>query len=553
MAQLLWAIDVRANRPNHRLIPSKGTPGPSTSCPFLTESVVSSLFSQLTFVGLYRINDTLLTLSPLHDSPRCSAHSVSHSSPSHSVSFCSQLTFCDAINRLLGGVCCLEEMAASALDDEHTFDPQFPRPWDTTPSCAPTPGYIGRDWTPSLGCASPEPEQLVNSRSEPPDSVSPLHLVDDEGTSGDRIGYTYLVEWRVTLNHRVIAKDTEQDLSEPPSVFWPRIEQEAVKILRSKIAHDRRVRLDDTNVVVSVNDRSQRDLIKRFDSTDINWTAIEKQLRMWAELARLGKQLRLKISVNYIEDSSPLRSRYDKRGKSSVSKRMLADRDAQLDAEEVSGQPSVWRRVYSMMRCPGPPCRHDGQYCWQDPAGKRHYKLRTHQLRSLVRYVEKGGDLETHDDIPDSLREQLYAEDNERTIKQKSHANNSPGSMCPPININVLPNQGSQAVVADGNSASSPSRTPPPDPIEIPGLHDVAVVEYSDWQQSRVSSETLKNDIRKARDLVLANGLDLKQIHVDQDPDFFIKQGVKVGVARRFVCEITEWASSLKQAVTEIN
>lgn len=435
-------------------------------------------------------------------------------------------------------------MAASAVDKENTFDPQFPRPWDTTPSYAPTPGYICRHWTPSLGGASPEPERRVDGHSQPTVPVSPIHLVEEERGSGeqrsDGIRYTYLVEWRVTLNHRVIAKDTEQDLFELPSILWPRIEQEAAKILRSKIAHDRRVRPDDTNVVVSVNDRSQRDLIKRFESTDINWTAIENQLCMWAELSRLGKQLRLKISVNYIEDSSSLPSRYDKRGKSSVSKRMLADRDGQSDAEEVSGQPSVWRRVCSMMRCPGPPCRHDGQYCWQDPVGKRHYKLRTHQLRSLVRYVEKGGTLETYDDIPDSLREQLHAEDNERTIKQKNPANISPGPMCPPININVLPNQGPQAIVAEGNSSAPlPSRISPPDPIEMPGLHDVAVVEYSDWQQSRVSSEAPKDDIRKARDLVLANGLDLKQIYGDQDAYSFIKQGVKVGVARRSICGLS--------------
>lgn len=125
--------------------------------------------------------------------------------------------------------------------------------------------------------------------------------------------------------------------------------------------------------------------------------------------------------------------------------------------------------------------------------------------------------------------------------------------MCPPININVHTTQASQAVMSDANSSSPfPSRTPT-DPIDIPGLHDVAVAEYSDWQQSRVSSEVLKDDIRKARDLVLANGLDLKQIHGDQDPDFFIKQGVKVGVARRFVCEIIEWVNGLKGAVTEIN
>ncbi|KAJ6014917.1 hypothetical protein N7540_009508 [Penicillium herquei] len=113
-------------------------------------------------------------------------------------------------------------------------------------------------------------------------------------------------------------------------------------------------------------------------------------------------------------------------------------------------------------------------------------------LKSLVRFVEKDGTFETHDDIPDSLREQLYAKDNKRTIKQRAHTN-------------ILP------------------RIIHTDLIDIPGLHNVAVAVYSDWQQSRVSSEALKDEIRKAWDLMLKNRLDLKQIHGDQDLDFFIK------------------------------
>ncbi|KAJ5471821.1 hypothetical protein N7539_008764 [Penicillium diatomitis] len=57
---------------------------------------------------------------------------------------------------------------------------------------------------------------------------------------------------------------------------------------------------------------------------------------------RIGRDLEYcGISINYIEDSGPLPSRTDKRGKSSVTTQMLADRDAQINAEQVSGQYSV--------------------------------------------------------------------------------------------------------------------------------------------------------------------------------------------------------------------
>jgi hypothetical protein len=62
----------------------------------------------------------------------------------------------------------------------------------------------------------------------------------------------------------------------------------------------------------------------------------------------------------------------------------------------------------------------------------------------------------------------------------------------------------------------------------------VAVRLYSEWQQSNVTDADWKIDVQKACDVTIEDGLDLEQIYTDDDPDFFIKKGVKKrGVARR--------------------
>lgn len=73
------------------------------------------------------------------------------------------------------------------------------------------------------------------------------------------------------MNNRVVSKDTEQDLVLVPTAYWHMIlKPKLEKLLRKKLAQNRHVQCDDTNVVVSVTDRSERDLIKRFDDIDIN-------------------------------------------------------------------------------------------------------------------------------------------------------------------------------------------------------------------------------------------------------------------------------------------
>ncbi|KAJ5993368.1 hypothetical protein N7451_009092 [Penicillium sp. IBT 35674x] len=316
-------------------------------------------------------------------------------------------------------------MTYTPFNNDDTYRPELPDLWERTPSYAPTPGYPDREWTPSVICRSPDVEDIVGQYSPS------LHQ-----HSSDQQGFDPIVKR---------ADGSARDEQSPERIhyqiesYWEQIKEDACNILRRKTARGRRVRLDDTDMVLSVN--SQRNIDKHFEGTSVDWTVVEKQLLAWAYLFRRGKKIRLQISINYIEDSGPLPSRTDKRGKSSVTTRMLADRDAQIDAEQVSGQHSVWRDVYRVMRCPGPPCRHEGQYCWQDPEGKRHHRLQTHHLKVLIKYVEQGGVLETHADVPDSVREQLYAEENQRLDKKRNPRRTLQWVQCALLSISMSSRQ----------------------------------------------------------------------------------------------------------------
>ena len=52
--------------------------------------------------------------------------------------------------------------------------------------------------------------------------------------------------------------------------------------------------------------------------------------------------------------------------------------------------------------------------------------------------------------------------------------------------------------------------------------------------------------------MALQHGLDLQQIHDDQDPDFFILRGIKIGVARRFIRDIEYWVQQQVAATGRI-
>jgi hypothetical protein len=121
---------------------------------------------------------------------------------------------------------------------------------------------------------------------------------------------------------------------------------------------------------------------------------------------------------------------------------------------------------------------------------------------------------------------------------------------CPPININFMGGQHHLQSPAT-NSIATLATSPPQngqtvDPLIIDGPRDLAVREYSAWQETNVVDDNLKAQFRQACDVTLASGLDLKQIHEDHDAGFFIEKGVAVGIARRFVSDISRWVRHVR-------
>jgi hypothetical protein len=160
-----------------------------------------------------------------------------------------------------------------------THKAQIPDPSDQDSQYAPTPGFYGYT-PPSEYGFSPSPDRCPQDGSEPLLSTQPeinklLQLSEweanrpDDELSASFIRYT--IEWKVKVNNRSVSEDTEQDVTLTLSAYWPLVLREKLhKVIKEKVARKRRVRSDDTSIIVSINDRKQRDLKKRFNGLNID-------------------------------------------------------------------------------------------------------------------------------------------------------------------------------------------------------------------------------------------------------------------------------------------
>ncbi|KAJ5346234.1 hypothetical protein N7452_004238 [Penicillium brevicompactum] len=222
---------------------------------------------------------------------------------------------------------------------------------------------------------------------------------------------------------------------------------------------------------------------------------------------------------------------YSLAGKEKKEGNYLSRKKYSFDTKEsTSSEKLIWRSVYSLMRCDSSICQHR-PYCWVDPMGKKHYPLKSHHIKRLITYVERGGVLEGHKDVLGVVYDELYREEQDRLERDKCKGGYviEAGLLYPPINIHLSSSQSTPY----GLEISAPKAVDNlqlPSSLDIPGLRDVVVKEYT-------------------CDVMLENGLDLEQVYRDQDPSFFIAKGIKIGIARCFVEDIGKWVKNVKNVI----
>jgi hypothetical protein len=137
----------------------------------------------------------------------------------------------------------------------------------------------------------------------------------------------------------------------------------------------------------------------------------------------------------------------------------------------------------------------------------------------------------------------LYDEEQQRNERRQKGGTSSSGF--PNINItNVLPESLSPSFPTAAPLTYPVMKTPSlarSKRLHIPGPRDASVQRYCTWQQAKVTDLEFKKEYQKACTITLAEGLDLEQVYIDQDPDFYIGQGIRRGIARRLVSDIDIW------------
>ncbi|KAK1045908.1 hypothetical protein LTR74_018056 [Friedmanniomyces endolithicus] len=336
----------------------------------------------------------------------------------------------------------------------------------------------------------------VDNQLQPVESQQLHDYSSDAEPPPERIQYA--IEWKALLKTKRIGMDTEQDVSLAPGAFWDAtLRKKLEDLLDRKFFPQDRPEPDDTVVVVSVSKRAERDLIKEFVGFDIGWPVIEERLELWGCHFHAGKRLTVKITFRFRLRNTASRIQADARGRPSATRRMRHEQASQRDAEE--------------------------------------------------------NKFESHNDVPDTVRQELYAEAGQRTER---HRNTRRSLSSTPHTQALL----STPAPTPGDMQCSPGQTPLSavavipstlERLDIPGCYEDAISDYVKWQQAQAKTEEWIAQFAKASNILLTRGYQLGLFYERQLIALLTTEGVLEGIALSIHSDIKDWLPEYRRKYEE--
>lgn len=333
---------------------------------------------------------------------------------------------------------------------------------------------------------------------------------------------SYNVEWKLSINKRRQAGQSELGISGSPRRFWQEVLEPELALHSAK----KPCQADETKIVLSTTHRGTPKITKSYPKLEVNWSYVLKQLQKWTELPKTGKDdnvitLNITFNYSYTDVSKPVRG--------SATANQTEELEARTGDGNVLSRGVCIRKAYKLMQCSGPPCRKN-DHCWVYQG--EHHPLHPHHIKMLADHLQAGRPLNGHDDVPETFRRLVFDDKRDREAKEerderrKRRRRNLDGASGPPT----------------GATGVSPPKLVFPT-TRLMGYdkpREDLVRAYGVWQRRQVSEEQ-KGWYEMMQHLTLERGYDLDIIASNPEWMYYFyteENDIPEGCAWSYVCDV---------------
>lgn len=350
----------------------------------------------------------------------------------------------------------------------------------------------------------------------------------------------YDIEWKLIKNKRSIYVNTERMVKVAPSVHWREILKSKIAMARSANGlDDTQATLVDTSIVVLKTGRPANKVFHQFKGLEVVWTQIEEDMEEWAHQLKPDQMLKIELSVKWDTKRHASAGTKTQAGRSSATKRMLADRGEVIMMEQrASGKAPLWPANFESVRCSDGSCDNQGRHCRVEARTGKHIPLQHREFRELTE--RSVGSLSGD-------KRQMTQAGNTNKRKRKVSALEIPSSCSPGSVRGKTPSsRGSMASPFPQASRGDTSRQSPTEIAKLFGFEGEDPVkvlrQYGAWQLSQTDDEVWQEGNRKAEAAALRMNLDVVQIGFEVGHECLVNEGVPLGAALRWHRLVAVWA-----------